>query len=195
MSRLVYLASKSPRRSELLKLTGIDFVEFDIGEFDEDFHLKQKVTPLEKLAENVAIEKAKVALSKLEPGIFITADTIVIADDGSILGKPSDVSEAEDFLDRLAGNWHTVATGVAIAQFPNKSISTLLETTRVKFSPMTAEEISDYIATGEPFDKAGGYGIQGKASIYIEKIEGCYFNVVGFPLHSFWKMWKTMFKK
>jgi septum formation protein len=105
-----------------------------------------------------------------------------------VLGKPRDPSEAVMFLDRLAGNWHTVATGVALSE--KGRIESILEATRVKFAPMTAKEIRDYIATGEPFDKAGGYDIQGRASIYIERIEGDYFNVVGFPVHAFWEMWK-----
>jgi len=83
-----------------------------------------------------------------------------------------------------------VATGVALAESPEGRIDSVLESTRVKFARMSAGEVEEYIATGEPFDKAGGYGIQGRASIYIERIEGCYFNVVGFPLHAFWKMWR-----
>ncbi|MCK4720680.1 Maf family protein, partial [bacterium] len=131
------------------------------------------------------------------PGTFITADTIVISDDGVVLGKPSDNSEAALFLDRLAGNWHTVATGVAVSSRDisgtpgdGDRIVSILVTTRVKFIPMSVSEILEYIATSEPFDKAGGYGIQGQASKYIEKIDGCYFNVVGFPISAFWKLWK-----
>ncbi len=145
---------------------------------------------VESQAEFIARAKAEVALKLGIPGIFITADTLVISDDGAVLGKPRDEREATLFLDRLAGNWHTVATGVAVAQGSPDRIESVLETTRVKFAAMTDDEIREYIATGEPFDKAGGYGIQGRVSIHIEKIDGCYFNVVGFPLHAFWKLWK-----
>jgi len=190
----VYLCSHSPRRKELLELTGLDFEVRPLPQLDENKLLEGFDGDVPGRAKHLALEKAKVALNLAIPGIFITADTLVIADDGTMLGKPRDSSEAELFLDRLAGNWHTVATGVALSESPQagrvQKIDSILETTRVKFVPMTSREIRAYIATGEPFDKAGGYGIQGRASIYIERIEGCYFNVVGFPLHAFWKMWK-----
>ena len=190
----IYLASASPRRKELLNLTGLTFSVRPLENVEEDVILRGCDYELDESAEFLAREKAKAALERNIEGIVITADTIVISDDGQMLGKPANVSEAALFLDRLAGNWHTVATGVAIAErdpAANKDrIVSTLETTRVKFAPMTDKEIQDYIATGEPFDKAGGYGIQGRVSIFIERIEGDYFNVVGFPLHAFWKAWK-----
>ena len=195
MEPIIYLWSKSPRRKELLELTGLKFQVHAPVEADENSLLMGYKGDVIGRARFLAIEKAKMALKSGIPGIFITADTLVISDDGAVLGKPSDKGEAQVFLDRLAGNWHTVATGVALAEsqsekYPDGRIDSIIETTRVKFAPMTPKEIRDYIATGEPFDKAGGYGIQGRASIYIEGIEGCFFNVVGFPLNAFWKMWK-----
>ena len=193
MTRNIYLASASPRRKELLELTGIVFTVRPLEDVDEAELLKGYDGDVAGRAEHLAREKAKIALGLNVPGVFITADTLVIADDGQVLGKPRDVAEAEMFLDKLAGNWHTVATGVAVAERQadgRDRIDSVLETTRVKFAPMTEREIGNYIATGEPFDKAGGYGIQGHASVFIERIEGDYFNVVGFPLHAFWNMWK-----
>ena len=197
MTHRIYLCSKSPRRAELLELTGLEFEVLPLDGVDEDALVRGHEGDVIGRAEYLAREKAKAALRLGKPGIFITADTLVIADDGVVLGKPADANEAELFLDRLAGNWHTVATGVALSEVEASEsdgvktrTSSLVETTRVKFASMTAAEIRRYIATGEPYDKAGGYGIQGRASVYIERIEGCYFNVVGFPVHAFWEMWK-----
>jgi len=194
MTNTIYLASASPRRRELLALTGLEFTVRPLDEIDEEAYVRDYDGEVTSQAGFLAREKAKHAVALDIPGIFITADTLVISDDGAVLGKPRDDEEATLFLDRLAGNWHTVATGVALTE--NKAdgnpakIDSILATTRVKFAPMTDDEILDYIHTGEPFDKAGGYGIQGRASIYIEKIDGCYFNVVGFPLNAFWGMWR-----
>ena len=201
MEDLIYLASRSPRRSELLRLTGLEFLIFPLEIEDEFKLLKGYDGDIVGQAEFIARSKLTSAMSSNLPGFFITADTIVVADDGTVLGKPSDKIEAEVFLDRLSGNWHTVATGVAVGKRElsehlggREKSDSVLVTTRVRFSPMSKSEILDYIATGEPFDKAGGYGIQGRASIYIEKIDGDYFNVVGFPLNAFWKMWKNFTK-
>ncbi|HDS30982.1 MAG TPA: septum formation protein Maf [Firmicutes bacterium] len=195
MDKPIYLGSKSPRRRELLALTGLIFKVRPLEEMDEEALLSDYRGEIIGGAEFLAVEKARKAMKLEMPGYFITADTLVISDDGKVLGKPRDNDEAKMFLDRLAGNWHTVATGVALSEAPceicpDGRIESIVETTRVKFAPMDALEIQQYIETGEPFDKAGGYGIQGRASIHIERIEGCYFNVVGFPLHAFWKMWK-----
>jgi septum formation protein len=194
----LYLSSHSPRRKELLELTGLKFDVHPIANIDEDKLTEHYKGDVLFRAEYLAREKAKAVPGLGISGIFITADTLVIADDGIVLGKPKDASEAEVFLDRLSGNWHTVATGVALSEISPESkkprVESILETTRVKFTAMTSREIRDYIVTNEPYDKAGGYGIQGRASIYIERIEGCYFNVVGFPLHAFWQMWKEFTK-
>lgn len=194
MKETIYLCSHSPRRQELLKLTGLQFEILPLDGLDEEAFMESYVgNNVIGMAEHLAIQKGKAAVALGLNGIFITADTLVIADDGKLLGKPRDRTEAEIFLERLAGNWHTVATGVALSQRAGLSglrQNSILETTRVKFGQMTRHEIDEYISSGEPFDKAGGYGIQGKASIFVERIEGCYFNVVGFPIYSFWQMWK-----
>jgi septum formation protein len=195
MAKKIYLGSRSPRRKELLALTGLVFEVHPLEEIDEEALLSGYRGDVTRRAEHLAREKGRMALKLGLPGVFITADTLVIADDGTVLGKPREAGEAAVFLDRLAGNWHTVATGVALTETGSPGsaegrIDSVLATTRVKFAPMTQQEIEAYIATGEPFDKAGGYGIQGRASIYIERIDGCYFNVVGFPLHAFWELWK-----
>ena len=196
MDKPLYLASASPRRKELLALTGLEFEVRQPKDVDEKNLLADYKGDVLGGAEHVARVKASIALDQGAPGRYITADTIVVSDDGAVLGKPENAGEAALFLDRLAGNWHTVATGVAVVDSTDPDyIASILESTRVKFAPMDADEIQAYIKTGEPFDKAGGYGIQGRASIHIERIEGCYFNVVGFPVHAFWKMWKEFIRK
>jgi septum formation protein len=193
MPKTIFLASKSPRRRELLALTGLTFSIFETNEVDEEDVISKYIGETEKASEFMAVEKANNVLKSGVDGIFITADTIVVDESKSILGKPADEEEAAKFLRILSGKWHMVSTGVAIVDSADKKIHSINETTLVKFGPMTDEEISSYIATGEPFDKAGGYGIQGRASIYIEKIDGCYFNVVGFPLYAFWNLWKKIY--
>jgi septum formation protein len=202
MDDFIFLASHSPRRRELLRLTGLKFELFPIEITDENLLLDDYNGEIIGQAEHIANSKLAIAMKANLPGTFITADTIVVSEDGVVLGKPSTEKEAELFLDRLAGNWHTVATGVAIGKWDKseylggkKITDSILVTTRVKFGTMSKLEIREYIATGEPFDKAGAYGIQGRASIYIEKIDGCYFNVVGFPLNAFWKMWQKFRKR
>lgn len=201
MDELIYLASRSPRRRELLQLTGLEFEILPLEIQDEKALLEGFSGDIVEQAECIALAKIRLALDSNLPGIFIAADTIVVSEDGVVLGKPANKLEVGLYLDRLSGNWHTVATGVALARRQKSEslggtehIESVLVTTRVKFSPMTRTEIREYIATGEPFDKAGGYGIQGRASIFIEKIDGCYFNVVGFPLNAFWNLWKNFNK-
>lgn len=167
------LASASPRRKELLSAAGLDF-EIRPASVDE--------TPLPD--EPPAIYVARLAEAKARaiwrPGeIALGADTTVVLD-GEILGKPADAAEAETMLARLAGRGHEVFTGYCI--FDGETASGGVESTYVHFLPMTAAEIAAYAASGEPLDKAGAYGIQGLASKYIDRIEGCYFNVVGLPV-------------
>ena len=100
---------------------------------------------------------------------------------GHILEKPLDATDAAKMLKTLAGKWHEVVTGICLAG-PNRQVVVDHAVTRVKFAPLTAGEIDAYVASGEPFDKAGGYAIQGRASCFVERIEGCYFNVVGLPV-------------
>lgn len=170
---MLILASKSPRRKELLSLITEDFV---IKSADVDETLPKGITP----------ERAVVFLSKIKAqplansqDTVIGADTVV-AVDNKILGKPKDRNDAFSMLKLLSGKNHSVFTGVTVIS-PKKSTSFFVET-KVKFFDLTDGEIIRYIDTGEPFDKAGAYGIQDKGSLLVEKIDGDYFNVVGLPV-------------
>lgn len=171
----IILASASPRRQELLKYI---VPEFEIIPADVDETLPEGTVP-EKAAEFLAVKKAKHIAEQYPDCVVIGSDTIVIID-GIILGKPADKSDAERMLKLLSGRTHKVITGVCIA-YGEKTDSFSCET-KVTFYPLTEEEIRDYIATGEPMDKAGAYGIQGYGSVLTEGIEGDFFNVMGLPV-------------
>lgn len=170
---MLILASKSPRRKALLSLITTDF---EIKSADADETLPQGITP----------DRAVIYLSKIKAqplansnDTVIGADTVVAIGD-KILGKPKDRNDAFYMLRLLSGKWHSVFTGVTVIS-PEKSKSFFVET-KVKFFELSDEEIVRYIDTNEPFDKAGAYGIQGKGSLLVEKIDGDYFNVVGLPV-------------
>ncbi|MCH5320737.1 MAG: septum formation protein Maf [Eubacterium sp.] len=170
---MLILASKSPRRKELLSIITNDFI---IKTADVD----------ESLPSNIEPDKAVEYLSKIKAAPFnngvdtvIGADTIVTVD-GKILGKPKDRDDAYNMLKMLSGKYHSVFTGVTVIK-PTEAITFSVET-KVKFFDLTDEQINAYIDTSEPYDKAGGYGIQGKGALLVEKIEGDYFNVVGLPV-------------
>jgi septum formation protein len=173
----VILASTSPRRKELLRQIGVEFTS-DPADVDE--RVLPGETP-EEYAVRVALEKARVAARKAGSGIVIAADTIVVLGD-TILGKPADPADAERMLAMLSGRAHRVLTGLVIMDSATGRTIKRLEDTRVWFRDLSPEEIRSYVATGEPLDKAGAYGIQEKGALLIRKIEGCYFNVVGLPL-------------
>src|SRR5437762_2707300 len=144
-------------------------------------------TPYQGEAAHVLVERLAVAKAELiparavGPAIVIGADTEVTLE-GRIFGKPRSADDARHMLERLSGRTHAVLTGVALIRLPDAERLTFVESTLVHFAMLSADEIDRYLATGEPHDKAGGYGIQGRASRYIPRIEGCYFNVVGLPL-------------
>lgn len=171
----IILASASPRRQELLKYI---VPEFEIIPADVDETLPEG-TVSEKAAEFLASKKAKHIAKQYPDSVVIGSDTVVIID-GIILGKPADKSDAERMLKLLSGRTHKVITGVCIA-YGEKTDSFSCET-KVTFYPLTDKEILDYIATGEPMDKAGAYGIQGYGSVLAEGIEGDFFNVMGLPV-------------
>lgn len=173
----IILASASPRRQELLKYI---VPEFEVIPADIDETLPADI-PAEKCAEYLACQKARHIAEKYPDCIVIGSDTVVIID-GVILGKPADESDAERMLKMLSGKSHKVVTGVCIAR-GDASESFSCET-RVKFYPLSDEEILEYISTGEPMDKAGAYGIQGYGSVLVEGIEGDFFNVMGLPAAS-----------
>lgn len=171
--RPIILASKSPRRKELLSLITENFV---IKSAEVDESLPKGIQP-DKAVEYLS--KIKAEPFRNDEDIIIGADTVVSID-GVILGKPKDRSNAFKMLKMLSGKYHSVFTGVTIIK-PD-STKTFSVETRVKFFDLTDREINDYLDTGEPFDKAGAYGIQGKGSLLVKKIDGDYFNVVGLPV-------------
>ena len=173
MSRKLVLASGSPRRRELLDVAGIDFDVRPAG-IDEAF-LPGELP--DAYVARLAREKARAVHRHGET--TLGADTTVVID-GESLGKPADAAEARAMLTRLQGRGHQVLTGWSL--YDGRGGEDGVESTLVFFRPMIAPEIDQYVASGEPFDKAGGYGIQGLASKYVERIEGCYFNVVGLPV-------------
>ena len=135
----------------------------------------------------MALNKAMAVAKKHKEGIVLGADTIVVLDD-KILGKPESAQEAEEMLASLSGRWHRVYTGLSLVDASTKDYVSDFEVSRVKFKELSSSEIQNYIKTGEPMDKAGSYGIQGKGALFVEKIEGDYYNIVGLPLFKLSKM-------
>ena len=172
------LASKSPRRSELLLAVGWPF-ETMPADIDETRRPDETAVDYVK---RLAIEKAEAVAALLPTGLILAADTTVVVDD-HVLGQPADDEDARRMLKLLNGRWHEVLTGVALLRAgEGEGTVADYERTRVKFSEMSDEEIDWYVATGEARGKAGAYGIQGRAAILIEEIQGDYFNIVGLPL-------------
>jgi septum formation protein len=171
------LASSSPRRRELLTQIGFKF-EVHPAHVNED--PRPDEDPLAYVV-RLARDKAQVVSAELgDPeAVVIGADTTVTID-GHILAKPDDAADAARMLRMLSGRTHRVITGVAVATA--KKIEVAAEVTGVRFSTLSEAEIAEYVATGQPMDKAGAYGIQGLAAKWIPRVEGCYFNVVGLPL-------------
>jgi len=172
------LASTSPRRAEILTNAG---VQFSILSSAIDESPLPNEAP-ENLVLRLAAAKADLVVARaVGPAIIIAADTVVVLD-GNILGKPRSAAEARHMLEQLSGRTHSVLTGVALVRLPDAERRQFTESTLVHFRPITEAEISAYLATEEPYDKAGAYAIQGRAGRFIPRVEGCYFNVVGLPL-------------
>ena len=169
------LASGSPRRAEILNSVGWDF-EKAIPDVDES--VVEGESP-EDYVRRLAVEKALAVTSSYRDRLVLAADTTVVIG-GEIIGKPTDLDDARRMIGRLAGNWHAVLTGVAITR--NGSVSVGIQTTRVKFAAMSEAEIDFLVEMGDPLDKAGGYAVQAQAALFIEGIEGDYWNVVGLPI-------------
>ena len=177
----VVLASRSPRRREILCALG---VRFDVISADADE--RSDITDPALLVRELALRKGRATRALLqergewnEDTLIIASDTVVAAD-GEILGKPADGADAARMLRMLSGTAHRVISGVAVLCGAREAVDH--DTTAVHFTRMSEEQIARYVASGEPMDKAGSYAVQGLASLYIEGLEGCYFNVVGLPV-------------
>jgi septum formation protein len=173
----IILASQSPRRRDLLKQIGLEF-EIDPSNYEEDMSLEMEPN---KLAEHLSLGKAEDVAQRHKDSIIISADTIV-AVDNEVFGKPKTPEKAKYMLQKLSGRAHSVITGFTVIDTQtNKQISKSVET-KVYFKNIPQEEMDAYIASGEPLDKGGGYAIQGLAALFVEKIDGDYFNIVGLPI-------------
>ncbi len=184
MKRII-LASQSPRRLKILELLHIEF-DCCPADIDEDFLPDEKPRDAVK---RIAQRKAEQVQKRIERGLIIAADTVVVCN-GEMLGKPGDEQDAFNKLSLLKGRKHEVITAVCVLDAESGFFEVQDETTRVYFRNITDDEIRAYILTGEPMDKAGAYAIQGTGSVFIERIEGCYFNVVGLPLKNVYFMLK-----
>ncbi len=172
------LASASARRAEILRDAGISFTVMSSAVDETPIPGE----PAHDLVQRLADAKAElVAARAVGPAIVIAADTVVLLE-GHTLGKPRTTDDARNMLEKLAGHTHSVVTGVTLIRLPDAERRSFVETTQVHFSQVSPEELTRYLSTEEPFDKAGAYAIQGRAGRYIPRIEGCYFNVVGLPL-------------
>jgi septum formation protein len=180
---VLVLASASPRRQELLRNAGIEFVVHpaNVPEIPRDGEAPRA------FGERMAREKALAVFAQRPNDLILGADTIVVVDD-EILGKPCDAADAARMLRLLSGRKHEVMTGVCVAGPKLKTEITGYEATVVVMNVLSEDDIRSYVASGEPMDKAGAYAIQGRASRWISRIEGDYFNVVGLPVALVWRM-------
>jgi septum formation protein len=178
------LASSSPRRAEVLRNAGVEF-EVRPADIDESRRLGE---PTGDYVQRLALEKARAATnseSSANNFIVIGADTVVV-NGGEILLKPDSPDDARRMLRQLSGGVHEVHTGLALIRMPQKVERVIEEVTSVHFAKLSDAEVDAYIKTGEPFDKAGAYGIQSLGGRYVTRVEGCYFNVMGMPLGRLW---------
>ena len=184
----IILASASPRRRELLAQAGF---EFEVITSDVDEVVDPALTP-DMLVMSLATQKAQAVAVRHKEFVVIGSDTVVVLD-GKVLGKPKDEADAVRMLKSLSGRTHEVYTGVCVAY--GGETHSFFECTRVKFCELDSAQIEAYVATKEPMDKAGAYGIQGKGCVLVEGIEGDYFNVVGFPVSRFCREYKKLVDK
>ena len=178
------LASRSPRRAEILNAVGWPF-EAVAADIDESVRAGEDAVSYVK---RLALTKAQTVARKSSGGLVLGADTTVVVG-GELLGQPLDDDDARRMLKLLSGRWHEVLTGVALVRGDQDAQPLVeYETTRVRFAEMSVAEIDWYVATGEPRGKAGAYGIQGHAALFVEEIAGDYFNIVGLPLRLVYEM-------
>ena len=180
------LASKSPRRATLLRQMGFHFKVRAKDVSENDVITDNVITHVLELSRR----KAEAVLDDVNKGIVVGADTVVYLND-QILGKPRDKTEAMCMLRKLSGNTHEVFTGFTLVQVGGGQVSDV-EKTAVTFRPLTSWEIEDYVNTGGALDKAGAYGIQDRSGLFVDRIEGCFYNVVGFPLTKFYEGLKKL---
>jgi septum formation protein len=184
LHKTLILASRSPRRQRLLEQVGLMAAV-------QPCDLEEIFDPVLSAAENatlLALAKAECVARSVEDGIILGADTIVVLD-GRMLGKPASAAEAVSMLQTLSGKTHTVATGIALVDRPSNRHMTAVELTEVTFRHLPLEEIEEYVAGGSPLDKAGAYGIQDDyGAVFVTRIVGCYYNVVGLPLSRLHRM-------
>ena len=186
------LASKSPRRREILQNLGVPF-DVVTAETDESSNEKNPERLVEELSLRKGLAVRDLLLTEgreLSDTVIISSDTVV-AVDGEILGKPHDVEDAVRMLRLLSGREHEVISGISLIGCGKQVVSH--DVTRVRFAPLTEENIAFYLRSSEPFDKAGAYAIQGLASMWIEGIVGCYFNVVGLPVYKMCRLYRETF--
>ena len=181
------LASRSPRRAEILQAVAWEFEAITAGIDETLLPAEDAVTYVKRLA----VTKAKAVAAKCQRGLVLGADTTVVVE-GEILGQPGDAENARRMLSLLSGKWHEVITGVALVRAESKRSIVDHVVTRVRFSEMSDEEIAWYAASGEPFDKAGAYAIQGLASLFVEEVDGEYFNIVGLPIRKVYELTKRI---
>ena len=195
LPRLI-LASGSPRRAEILRSVGWQFTK-DVADIDETELPNESP---EDYVRRLAREKAEAVAAKYENALVLGADTTVVIEN-QIIGKPSDLNDARRMLRLLSGNWHEVLTGTALIKREEekmrrgeKEMKTVVdfERTRVKFAEMSGAEIEFLVEKGEPLDKAGAYAVQAQAALFIERIEGDYWNVVGLPVNLVYRMIRKM---
>ena len=181
----IILASGSQRRRELMSLMGLDFAVIPSGA-DENI---DKATEPSLYVRELARRKAEYVALSHKNACVVGADTVVVLN-GEIIGKPKNTDDAYAILRKLSGKKHTVYTGIAVIYAGKEYVE--YDATDVTFAELSDEDIYDYIATGDPMDKAGAYGIQGQFCVFIERIEGSYFNVIGLPVHKLHKILKTL---
>lgn len=180
---MLYLASASPRRSDLLKLAGFQFI-VEPAQIDENISQDDPAC----LVQNLALKKARF-IANLHPNDVVLAADTVVALDSHILGKPNNQEEAKKMLTMLSNRVHQVYTGYCVLKQDHCELGVCC--TSVEFYPLSESDIHSYIATGEPFDKAGGYGIQGLGALLVRKIEGDFYNVIGLPIAQISRLLRT----
>lgn len=183
----IILASKSPRRAALLHQIGFMFQVLTEEVSEDGITTSDPVKHVLELSKR----KAEAVLNRIAEGLIIGADTIVFIE-GEILGKPKNEKEAKFMLMRLSGKTHEVFTGFTLIQIGGKRFSDI-ERTAVTFRKLDEWEVDEYVKTGSPMDKAGAYGIQDQSGLFVNRIDGCFYNVVGFPLAKFYEGLKRIF--